>query len=170
MRVWIVVVAVVIVTTVAFASVAPALDHAAEKAAASMEVTEISHRRTPCHGTCPVYSLTFSANGQAVFRGEDDVTPLGEHTGVIDHQDFERLVTLANAAHFFELHDAYDQRVNDLPFCYTRLTRGTQSKEVASRCASLPKDIPGGRPAPSGLLRLEDVIDEIRQHISWKTR
>jgi hypothetical protein len=103
-----------------------------------------------------------------VFSGEGHVTPLGQHTGAIRREDFDRLVVLANAAHFFDLQGPYDPVVTDLPFCYTRITRGKETKEVESRCVSVGADISASDPAPSGLLRLEEAIDGVRQGIAWK--
>jgi len=160
--------AVIGVTIAPTSLVGCSLDRAAPVPAARAEVTEISHRRTVCYGQCSAYSLTFRANGQAVFSGEHNVTPLGEHTGTIRREDFDRLVALADAAHFFDLQGPYDQLVTDLPYCYTRITRGAQTKEVTSRCVSLGANMPAGSPAPSALLHLEDAIDEVRRGIAWK--
>jgi hypothetical protein len=114
--------------------------------------------------------VTFRLDGKASFRGDRDVSPLGAQTGVMPRAEFDRLVALAAKARFFELQSAYDPAVTDLPYCYTRITRGPETKMVATRCAALPSGsrAPGNPAVPSGLLRLEEAIDSVRQRLSWK--
>lgn len=39
----------------------------------------ITYAATPCHGSCPVYTVTLGPDGQGVFVGERNVAGLGEH-------------------------------------------------------------------------------------------
>ena len=38
----------------------------------------ITMERTPCHGTCPVYKLTISGNGEVTYEGHNFVEVEGE--------------------------------------------------------------------------------------------
>ena len=120
-------------------------------------VSEISHRRTECYGSCPAYSVVFRADGTALFEGRANVSPLGSYRGVISREAFDRLVALSDEARFFELRPMYRARVTDNPTRFTRIVRGNRPKEVEAY----------GSGAPPGLVKLETALESIRRDIPW---
>src|SRR3712207_4276863 len=47
-------------------------------------ITEIGLERTPCHGTCPVYTVVIKSDGTLRYKGEAFVKRTGEHTGQVN--------------------------------------------------------------------------------------
>jgi hypothetical protein len=141
-------------------------------------VIEISHRRTACYGTCPVYTVTFRNDGTARLEGEANLTPLGQSEGAIRREDFDRLVALADKVRFFGLKPTYGGVVLDAPMCHTTVSNGKETKKVQTYCErSFTKGIkfpPGGPPVhepedpPEGLLSLEKALDALRKAVVWK--
>ncbi|MEG3093445.1 DUF6438 domain-containing protein [Sphingomonas sp. PB1R3] len=47
-------------------------------ASARSEIRSLTYATTPCHGFCPVYSVTISADGAGVFTGTSNTAVVGE--------------------------------------------------------------------------------------------
>jgi hypothetical protein len=128
------------------------------------DVTKITLERTPCFGTCPVYTLTIHRSGQVEFQGKDHVRQKGSETGRISTEDFARLVRKIDEIKFFDLKDRYDGKnpdgsgvtVTDLPTRKTSVTRGNRTKTVENYFRG-----------PKGLKELEDLIDEVTKAADW---
>jgi hypothetical protein len=56
--------------------------------AASPRVETITYHVLPCRGACPVYSVTVSSDGQAIFNGENYVAVKGERSFRITPLEF----------------------------------------------------------------------------------
>jgi len=67
----------------------------------------IAISQTPCFGTCPVYTVRVSADGELVYYGERFVEAEGDRTGEIEPAEVERIWGLAQAAKIFELEEHY---------------------------------------------------------------
>lgn len=127
-------------------------------------ITKIVLERTPCFGTCPVYTLAVHSSGLIEFAGTNHVKAKGTQTGKISAQSFARLVKKIEEIDFFNLRDRYDGKnpdgtgstVTDLPTRKTTVTRGDQTKTV--------EDYFRG---PPGLVELELLIDELAKSEKW---
>jgi len=42
------------------------------------QIRSVTYATTPCHGTCPVYTVTLAADGAGVFTGTSNTATLGE--------------------------------------------------------------------------------------------
>lgn len=67
-------------TTLALSGCATIRHEAEPPAAASArsQIRSLTYATTPCHGFCPVYSVTVSADGVGVFTGMSNTAVLGE--------------------------------------------------------------------------------------------
>jgi hypothetical protein len=127
-------------------------------------ITRIVLERTPCFGTCPVYTLTVNSSGVVEFDGKNNVKAKGMQTGKISAQSFAQLVKKIGEIDFFNLRDRYDGKnpdgsgstVTDLPTRKTTVTRGDQTKTV--------EDYFRG---PPGLIELELLIDDLAKSSKW---
>ena len=133
-------------------------------ARAESSITKIVLERTPCFGTCPVYTLTVLSSGRVEFSGENHVKVKGLQTGQISPEDFGRLVKKIDEIDFFNLRNRYDGKnpdgtgvtVTDLPTRKTSVTRDGETKTVENYFRG-----------PAGLSELEDLIDELTQSAKW---
>jgi hypothetical protein len=68
----------------------------------------IQLRRTPCFGTCPVYTVEVDAGGAVLFDGERYVGAEGMHHAEIEAEAVSRLWQAVRGADFFGLDERYD--------------------------------------------------------------
>jgi hypothetical protein len=59
-----------------------------------------SHERTACHGSCPVYKLTFTGDGTVIYEGQDFVLIKGRQTANISPDQIRNLVSAIEEANF----------------------------------------------------------------------
>ena len=131
---------------------------------AESTITKIVLERTPCFGSCPVYTLTVHSSGLVEFAGKNYVKAQGPQTGKISAASFARLVKKIEEIDFFGLRDRYDGKnpdgsgstVTDLPTRKTTVARGEETKTVVNYFRG-----------PPGLTELELLIDELAKSSKW---
>jgi hypothetical protein len=131
---------------------------------AQSPVTTIVLERTPCFGTCPVYTLTLHSSGQVEFVGANHCKAKSPQTGKISAPNFARLIKKIDEIDFFNLRKRYDGKnpdgsgstVTDLPTRKTTVTRGDETKTVDNYFQG-----------PPGLTELELLIDELAKSEKW---
>ena len=118
--------------------------------APAAEPVRIVMSRTACFGSCPVYTVSMSADGAVRFDGLRDVRVSGTHEWKIDAASVEALAADMEQAGFFAMRSEYSGNVTDLPTTIVTLTRASRTKTV--------KDYVG---APGALKELEARIDRV---------
>ncbi len=116
------------------------------------------HKRTPCYGQCPTYTLMIRANGKAKLEA-DRFTDLEEGTykGRVEKEELEKIREKAEAIGFFEMQEEYDNpKVTDLPSRITELSFEGKSHKVRNRH--------GG---PDRLKELEERFAHIVEETDW---
>jgi Domain of unknown function (DUF6438) len=126
----------------------------------------VTLERTPCFGTCPVYTVTISHGGEVTFNGKRHVEQTGQATATIPRARVDSLMAELEAAGYFGFADAY---VMDSPACglyatdsptvITSATREGETKTV--------RHDRGCSAAPPELSRLEQRIDEVAGTGRW---
>ena len=139
----------------------------AEPAAAPAAGPAVTLERTPCFGTCPVYTVAISRSGEVTFDGKRHVRPGRPGDG--DDTAGERVDSLLaelEAAGYFELADAYvmdapacGMYATDLPTVITSAVRDGETKTI--------RHDRGCSAAPSELSQLEQRIDEVAGTGRW---
>ena len=119
----------------------------------------ITLERTPCHGTCPVYKLTISGNGEVIYEGHNFVAVEGEQTESLSPTQIQDLVTAFEQANFFSLRDYIDNNAGDSQSVITSITMDGKTKTV--------NHYYGDNRAPQELFDLESRIDEITNSKQW---
>lgn len=122
----------------------------AAPAAAQEEPVLITLERTACYGTCPVYTVSMSSDGEVKYSGSGHVRVSGSRTWKIDPAAVRAMADEMRKAGFFEMKDAYEMMVTDLPTTYTTLAIGARTKKI--------KDYFG---APAALKEIEARIDRV---------
>lgn len=106
--------------------------------------------RTPCFGTCPVYTVELREDGSVTYTGQRSVRVSGAHTWKIDPAAVRALAREMEKAGFFEMKDEYTALMTDMPTTFTTLTVGGRTKKI--------KDYVSGPPA---LREIEARIDTV---------
>ena len=120
----------------------------------------ITLERTPCFGTCPVYTLTVQGDGTVVYEGKDFVKTKGRAEITITKEKVEQLVSEFEDTDFFSLNDKYTERtITDAPSVRTSITIDGKTKTI--------EHYHGDFSAPKRLTKLEDRIDEIVNSEQW---
>jgi hypothetical protein len=145
----------------------PAAAPAAEPSA--LEAPAVTLERTPCFGTCPVYTVAISRSGEVRFTGKHHVAHTGPATATIPAARVDSLLAELDAGGYFGFADAY---VMDSPACGMY---ATDSPTVITSVArdGVTKTIRHDRgcsAAPAELSRLEQRIDEVAGTGRWTGR
>ena len=120
----------------------------------------ITLERTPCFGTCPVYTVTILEDGTVNYVGQDFVEVTGEQTSQIEPEVVQQMVAAFEEAGYFEWDATFDtQTVSDLPTIITSVTRDGETHRI-TRYA-------GDSSAPIALPFLELWIDVMANTPLW---
>lgn len=146
-----------LIAMVAFAACAPVDAPAQENDAM------ITMSRTACYGTCPIYSVSISGDGEVVYNGRGFVHAVGERRAQIPAADVSALLRRFDEIGFMQLQDEYRARITDHPSTIVTLTRGGQSKRVV--------DYAGTRAGmPEAVRELQAEIDRVARTDQWVLR
>jgi hypothetical protein len=126
----------------------------------------ISLERTPCFGTCPVYTVSVSPSGQVTFEGRAHVRFLGRATGQIPRQRVDALLVELERAGYFRFAGRYaasepvcGRYVTDLPSAISTAVLHGRTKRI--------EHDHGCGAAPGALAVLEKRIDEVLGSDRW---
>ncbi len=72
-------------------------------------------QRTPCYGTCPVYTATVFADGRVEYDGQRFVKFLGKHTLSLPVATVNELLAEAKRINFNQFNERYSGNTSDLP-------------------------------------------------------
>jgi hypothetical protein len=120
----------------------------------------ITLERTPCFGTCPVYTVTILKDGTVNYSGENFVDITGEQTSQIDPETVTLMVQAFEDAGYFEWDEAYDtQTVSDLPSVITSVSHNGETHRIMRYA--------GDSSAPLALPFLEQWVDIMANTGMW---
>ena len=145
----------------------PAATPAAEPGAGDVPVVTLE--RTPCFGTCPVYTVAISREGAVRFDGKHHVARAGQATATIPAARVDSLLAELEAGGYFDFADDY---VMDSPACGMYAT-DSPTVITSVRRDGMTKTIRHDRgcsAAPPELSRLEQRIDEVAGTGRWTRR
>jgi Domain of unknown function (DUF6438) len=138
----------------------------APAAAAPESGPAVTLERTPCFGTCPVYTVAITRGGEVTFSGKRHVAQTGQATATIPAELVDSLVAELEAAGYFRFADAYvmdspacGMYATDSPTVITSATREGETKTI--------RHDRGCSAAPPELSQLEQRIDEVAGTGRW---
>ena len=114
--------------------------------------------RTVCAGTCPVYTVTFKKDGEALYEGKDYVKKIGPYHGTIEEVEFNRLAELIEKLNFRELEDNYSIPIEDHANVIISVNYGDNVKGVDNYADAGPIEV----------WAIEKVIDSLIEDIYWE--
>jgi hypothetical protein len=121
--------------------------------------------RTPCFGSCPVYSVTIDARGNVSYQGDAFVRVTGRQTSKVALDRVEKLVQAVEQIDFFNRQAAYREKrnadgtitfVTDLPTTYISVTSNGRKKRI--------EDYYG---TPKELRDFSLLVDEVAATRQW---
>ncbi|WP_161626049.1 DUF6438 domain-containing protein [Hugenholtzia roseola] len=116
----------------------------------------VQMRKTPCFGQCPTYEIKVFENGYVWLKGEKHIEQIGTFEAKIGKKELAVLKDKFEANKFWDLDEAYEKTMTDLPTTYLRYTSGSKSKEVRRT-----------GDAPENLTNLEDVVADLLKSLKW---
>ena len=126
----------------------------------------VTLERTPCFGTCPVYTVAISRAGEVTFNGKHHVADTGQVTAMIPQERVDSLLAELEAGGYFGFADAYvmdspacGMYATDSPTIITSATRDGETKTIRHDrgCSATPPE----------LSQLEQRIDEVAGTGRW---
>ncbi len=124
------------------------------------EPDSVTLSRSPCFGTCPVYTVEVREDGQVTWHGKRFVQVVGDRTARIRPAEARRLIAHFRAARFFTLEDRYAARITDMPTQTLTLNVDGRTKTVV--------DYAGERAGmPTVVKALEKDVDETAGTRRW---
>lgn len=114
-------------------------------------VTSVQLERTPCYGTCPVYSVTLRPDGTLTYKGREFVKHVGSWTASFSPRDFSSLVHLVLTEGADSYKDSYGTPADDIPSHILTIKRPLGAKVIWE----------SGDRAPDGMHRIMERIDLI---------
>ena len=133
--------------------------------AKSPTLSTATFERTPCFGTCPVYKISVSGNGDVRFEGIRNVDSVGTFTGHIDAAAVQKLARAFEDAKYFSMLSSYSQ--NNCPVYGTDASRILTSITTPEHTKSVDHDLGCGDQAPAALPVLYRAFDEIVGTRRW---
>lgn len=125
--------------------------------------------RTPCFGSCPVYTISVSPSGQVTFEGKAHVRQLGTATGQIPQQRVEALLVELERAGYFTFADRYAVSEPTCRRYSTDSPSAISSATFRGRTKRIEHDYGCGG-VPGSLTLLEKRIDEVLGSDRWTGR
>jgi hypothetical protein len=121
------------------------------------ENSKIEMKKTECYGTCPVYQITISGTGKALYEGRKHVKKTGKFEKQLSSQETKRIFKAYEASNFTDFREEYnDKDLMDLPTTYLTFTHRGFSKTI--------KDYYN---APQELKKLEKMVEEVADSEGW---
>jgi hypothetical protein len=125
---------------------------------------QIRLERSPCFGTCPVYAVAVSADGQVVYEGLDFVAVEGQQTVSISEAEVRALYAAVTSGEFFDLEDGYTYPATDLPTATTTVTMDGRKMTVVRYGGGCGSDLDT---APPELCEIEALMEAIPISNGW---
>ena len=90
----------------------------------------IEMKRTPCYGSCPVYTLKIDKKGKGLFEGVKNVEKIGRFSFSLSQDELMELENAFQQVDFYKLKDIYDAQVSDLPTTYISYNKDGHRKKI----------------------------------------
>jgi hypothetical protein len=138
--------------------------------------TLIKLERTECYGTCPVYTLTITADGTVVYEGKRFVKSEGRIVTSIAPEQLREILSAIRKANYFSMKDRYasgedgcEGTWTDHPSVIISVKANGRSKTIHHDhgCEDKTDDEKSFHVYPQELYELENKIDEIVGSEKW---
>jgi hypothetical protein len=128
--------------------------------------THITLERSPCFGTCPVYTVTLEGSGAVLFQGRRFVADTGVSTATVPPARVDSLVAELVTNGYFDFADRYLPGEPGCEHAATDLPSATIEVHARGRVKRI-EHYHGCSEAPPALSALEERIDEVAGVARW---
>lgn len=128
------------------------------------EDLQIVLERGPCFGTCPVYSVVVSADGNVQYDGMQFVDILGQQSANLPADEVRTLYQAIESSGFFDLEDNYIVAATDLATVVTTVTMQGRTKSISHYGLGCGSDLDS---APPELCEIEALLEDIAISNGW---
>ncbi|MBM3428263.1 MAG: hypothetical protein FJX95_05725 [Bacteroidetes bacterium] len=119
--------------------------------------TLLLYKKTPCFGSCPVFTMTVMMDGTVYLMGKKNMTLLGDYTSEWNADLLNELDHKMAQLQFYQLPRVFDQtQVTDLPSTYIGYTNGNHVQTIKCRYQT-----------PQGLKDLAIWLDQEIEKTKW---
>lgn len=119
--------------------------------------SEIGIERTPCRGTCPVYSFIVKGDGTFRYSGMRYAEHKGEYTGTIPVEEFQKLSQFIKDTGFMEMQNNYEKMETDHSSVFTMVVADGKRKVIRNYADAGPKE----------LHAIQEQIDKLMEKAAW---
>lgn len=98
-----------------------------------------SLKRTPCLGTCPVFTLEVYSDGFVKYTGKNYVELIGDYSGMLSQEQLADVEVLFNNADFYAFNAEYNDGRLDIPATIIEYSSPEGDKKVEAR-TEIPKN------------------------------
>ena len=148
------------------ASVGSPTSSTSTASAGALDFTSVSFERTPCFGTCPVYTVSVSGSGSVRFEGVRNVDSVGTFVGQLSPAAVASLRRAFADAQYLTLDDKYGYGEANCREYGTDASRVITSITTAERTKKVDHDL-GCSNVPTRLADLYRRFDEIVGTSRW---
>lgn len=127
----------------------------------------ITLERTPCFGSCPIYKVTITGDGNVAYQGAGNVAVTGKRMSTIPIDKVRELVDAFDEADYFSLEDTYACLVTDLPSADTSISIEGRFKQIHDYGPGFKSEFDPDCAAPDKLVQLEEKIDQTANTEMW---
>ncbi len=110
-------------------------------------------QKTPCYGTCPVYTLRLAKDGRASLEAEKFIEKEGLYRAKFAKNEVKTLIEEFEAANFKDFEDKYTSEMSDKPTTYVTFR---------------DKRIMNYDNAPQALKELEKLLTDLVDRPEWE--
>ena len=90
----------------------------------------IELKRTPCYGSCPVYTAKINKNGKGLFEGVENVEKIGRFSFSLSQDELMEFENAFLQVDFYQLRNIYMEQVSDLPTTYITYNKDGRRKKI----------------------------------------
>jgi len=90
----------------------------------------IEMKRTPCYGSCPVYTIKIDEKGKGLFEGVENVEKTGRFSFSLSKDELMEFENAFQEIDFYRLRNIYDAQVSDLPTTYITYSKDGKRKKI----------------------------------------
>ena len=90
----------------------------------------IELKRTPCYGSCRVYTVKIDKNGKGLFEGVENVEKIGRFSFSLSQDELMEFENAFHQVDFYQLKNIYDGQVSDLPTTYISYYKDGNRKKI----------------------------------------
>jgi hypothetical protein len=140
------------------AATSPAIVSPPRAPATNHDITEIGIERTPCFGSCPVYTCIVSSDGTVRYQGKAHIEKFGDWEGKIEPEEFHALANYIARSNYICMAEEFTSGRYDSETVYTTFVQRGRRKVIRDY----------GRSGPPELWALENLIDGVVAGATWR--